>query len=115
MILVPLFDLKFLNVRAANGVGTSNRRHWQHQPLSRVSAILPQARMPPKQHRGRATCPPASPGLAPSPVSPPPGRPPARRPPGQTPSRAPRPDRTSPKRPPLSVTAARGLLLVGLA
>src|SRR5262249_6925314 len=29
MIPVPLFDLKFLNVLAASGVGTSNRRHWQ--------------------------------------------------------------------------------------
>jgi len=28
MILVPLFDLKFLNELAAGGVGTSNRRHW---------------------------------------------------------------------------------------
>jgi len=27
MILVPLFDLKFLNEFAANAVGTSNRRH----------------------------------------------------------------------------------------
>jgi len=27
MILVPLFDLKFLNEFAAGGVGTSNRRH----------------------------------------------------------------------------------------
>jgi hypothetical protein len=27
MILVPLFDLKFLNEFAAAGVGTSNRRH----------------------------------------------------------------------------------------
>jgi len=27
MILVPLFDLKFLNKLAAGGVGTSNRRH----------------------------------------------------------------------------------------
>src|SRR5882757_9451524 len=27
MILVPLFDLKFLSERAAGGVGTSNRRH----------------------------------------------------------------------------------------
>jgi hypothetical protein len=28
MILVPLFDLKFLTEFAAGGVGTSNRRHW---------------------------------------------------------------------------------------
>src|SRR5712672_424092 len=28
MILVPLFDLKFLIEFAATGVGTSNRRHW---------------------------------------------------------------------------------------
>src|SRR5829696_1588075 len=28
MILVPLFDLKFLNEIAARGAGTSNRRHW---------------------------------------------------------------------------------------
>src|SRR5437763_16103003 len=28
MILVPLFDLKFLNELAAGGVGTSNRRHY---------------------------------------------------------------------------------------
>ncbi len=28
MILVPLFDLKFLNELAASAVGTSNRRHW---------------------------------------------------------------------------------------
>src|SRR6266436_2117060 len=28
MILVPLFDLKFLNELAAGVVGTSNRRHW---------------------------------------------------------------------------------------
>ena len=27
MILVPLFDLKFLTEFAAGGVGTSNRRH----------------------------------------------------------------------------------------
>jgi hypothetical protein len=27
MILVPLFDLKFLNELAAGGAGTSNRRH----------------------------------------------------------------------------------------
>jgi hypothetical protein len=27
MILVPLFDLKFLNELAAGAVGTSNRRH----------------------------------------------------------------------------------------
>ena len=27
MILVPLFDLKFLNEFAASGAGTSNRRH----------------------------------------------------------------------------------------
>jgi len=27
MVLVPLFDLKFLNELAAGGVGTSNRRH----------------------------------------------------------------------------------------
>jgi hypothetical protein len=27
MMLVPLFDLKFLTVIAAGGVGTSNRRH----------------------------------------------------------------------------------------
>jgi len=27
MILVPLFDLKFLNEIAASGAGTSNRRH----------------------------------------------------------------------------------------
>jgi hypothetical protein len=27
MILVLLFDLKFLNELAASGVGTSNRRH----------------------------------------------------------------------------------------
>jgi hypothetical protein len=27
MILVPLFDLKFLNEPAACGAGTSNRRH----------------------------------------------------------------------------------------
>jgi hypothetical protein len=31
MILVPLYDLKFLTELAAGGVGTSNRRHlWQH-------------------------------------------------------------------------------------
>ena len=29
MILVPLFDLKFLTEVAANAVGTSNRRHWR--------------------------------------------------------------------------------------
>src|SRR5204862_3989206 len=28
MILVPLFDLKFLTEFAATAVGTSNRRHW---------------------------------------------------------------------------------------
>jgi len=28
MILVPLLDLKFLNELAADGAGTSNRRHW---------------------------------------------------------------------------------------
>jgi hypothetical protein len=28
MILVPLFDLKFLDGFAAGGAGTSNRRHW---------------------------------------------------------------------------------------
>jgi hypothetical protein len=28
MILVPLFDLKFLNEIAAGDAGTSNRRHW---------------------------------------------------------------------------------------
>jgi hypothetical protein len=27
MILVPLFDLKFMNEFAAGGAGTSNRRH----------------------------------------------------------------------------------------
>src|SRR5258708_32420237 len=30
MILVPLFDLKFLTGFAASGVGTSNRRHSRH-------------------------------------------------------------------------------------
>jgi hypothetical protein len=30
MILVPLFDLKFLTEFAATAVGTSNRRHWQY-------------------------------------------------------------------------------------
>src|SRR6266542_3524738 len=30
MILVPLFDLKFLNELAASAVGTSNRRHWRN-------------------------------------------------------------------------------------
>jgi len=29
IILVPLFDLKFLNELASGGVGTSNRRHHQ--------------------------------------------------------------------------------------
>jgi len=33
MILVPLFDLKFLNVPAASGVGTANRRHWGFSPV----------------------------------------------------------------------------------
>jgi hypothetical protein len=28
MILVPLSILRFLNERAANAAGTSNRRHW---------------------------------------------------------------------------------------
>jgi hypothetical protein len=27
LLLVPLFDLKFLNARAATDAGTSNRRH----------------------------------------------------------------------------------------
>src|SRR6266545_1086495 len=31
MILVPLFDLKFLNELAASAVGTSNRRHLMMQ------------------------------------------------------------------------------------
>jgi hypothetical protein len=30
MILVPLFNLKFLNELAAGAVGTSNRRHDMH-------------------------------------------------------------------------------------
>src|SRR5215510_949972 len=37
MILVPLFDLKFLNERAAGGVGTSNRRH---RPQSTIIQIV---------------------------------------------------------------------------
>jgi hypothetical protein len=32
MILVPLFDLKFLNEFAATAVGTSNRRHQEDYP-----------------------------------------------------------------------------------
>src|SRR6516165_9938874 len=34
MILVPLFDLTFLNERAAGGAGTSNRRHLGVEPMS---------------------------------------------------------------------------------
>src|SRR5258705_9416670 len=41
MILVPLFDLKFLNELAAGGVGTSNRRHWRAAPtLARLNASV---------------------------------------------------------------------------
>src|SRR5207302_11126922 len=36
MILVPLFDLKFLNEPAATAVGTSNRRHWPGPDLRPV-------------------------------------------------------------------------------
>ena len=39
MILVPLFDLKFLNELAAGGVGTSNRRH--QRPPRRKRGALP--------------------------------------------------------------------------
>jgi hypothetical protein len=42
MILVPLFDLKFLFEFAAGGVGTSNRRHYGSR--DRDAAILPIAR-----------------------------------------------------------------------
>src|SRR5215208_4533466 len=35
MILVPLFDLKFLKELAASTVGTSNRRHSSSVPNSR--------------------------------------------------------------------------------
>jgi len=34
MVLVPLFDLKFLYALAATAVGTSNRRHWSAQEPS---------------------------------------------------------------------------------
>src|SRR5258708_12696457 len=33
MILVPLFDLKFLNELAAGGAGTSNRRHYLNRAI----------------------------------------------------------------------------------
>jgi hypothetical protein len=36
MILVPLFDLKFLTELAAGGVGTANRRHLQVLRLGRI-------------------------------------------------------------------------------
>ena len=39
MILVPLFDLKFLNELAAGGVGTSNRRHSSAGPGMRFSGM----------------------------------------------------------------------------
>src|SRR6266540_1515412 len=38
MVLVPLFDLKFLNELAASAVGTSNRRHYC--PVSEVRDIF---------------------------------------------------------------------------
>src|SRR5882724_12853367 len=46
MILVPLFDLKFLIEFAATGVGTSNRRHYRRaeardQPVDAVRHAPP--------------------------------------------------------------------------
>src|SRR6266567_4506107 len=50
MILVPLFDLKFLTEFAAGGVGTSNRRHsnslilcgfdWPNRQVERADRML---------------------------------------------------------------------------
>jgi hypothetical protein len=41
MILVPLFDLKFLTEFAAGGVGTSNRQHQgMPAPVAQVYAFL---------------------------------------------------------------------------
>jgi hypothetical protein len=39
MILVPLFDLKFLHELAENAVGTSNRRHWPRVPQGDSSVL----------------------------------------------------------------------------
>src|SRR6516225_4257864 len=39
MILVPLFDLKFLHERAATAVGTSNRRHCVIAFGNRIPAL----------------------------------------------------------------------------
>jgi hypothetical protein len=44
MILVPLFDLKFLNEFAATSVGTSNRRYWnmgsKSMPQETVAVVV---------------------------------------------------------------------------
>src|SRR5262249_4074746 len=56
MILVPLFDLKFLNERAASGVGTSNRR--------RCAASCVENRCPRSESRSRSV---ASTPVAPGP------------------------------------------------
>ena len=45
MILVPLFDLKFLTEFAASGVGTSNRRHSMSWPGFRRRVKHPGWRM----------------------------------------------------------------------
>jgi hypothetical protein len=39
MILVPLFDLKFLDEIAAGGAETSNRLHWQTYDSGAVSDL----------------------------------------------------------------------------
>src|SRR5947209_17932712 len=41
MILLPLFDLKFLTEFAAIAAGTSNRRHWRQGSCDRVGAAPP--------------------------------------------------------------------------
>src|SRR5262249_28133885 len=49
MILVPLCDLKFLTELAADGVGTSNRRHERRNPTppaARVPTCTPLRRNP---------------------------------------------------------------------
>src|SRR5438309_2756967 len=71
MILVPLFDLKFLTEFAAGGVGTSNRRHWVNWPGSigggtRTMVVeAPRQRAPyasdPAHSRGRRRSEPPSP------------------------------------------------------
>src|SRR5205085_6748533 len=56
MILVPLFDLKFLNELAAGGAGTSNRRHWRgfdYTVRPAPASKCPESGLPPAEPRMR--------------------------------------------------------------